>query len=60
MGCFSQLKDEMTKKRTTPPMWFPCDLKTFDLSSLPCKFDVILVDPPWHEYVVQPLGSMIA
>lgn len=45
-----ELKDEMTKKRTTPPMWFPCDLKTFDLSSLPCKFDVILVDPPWHEY----------
>ena len=44
-----KLKNEVLKKRATPPMWLKCDLKTFDLSSLG-KFDVILIDPPLPEY----------
>ena len=40
-----KLKNEVLKKRATPPMWLKCDLKTFDLSTLG-KFDVILIDPP--------------
>ena len=31
-------------------MYLKCDLKTFDLSSLGTKFDVILIDPPLEEY----------
>jgi hypothetical protein len=26
------------------------DLKSFDLTSLGTKWDVILIDPPWEEY----------
>lgn len=33
-----------------------CDLRTFDLTSLGVKFDVILVDPPWEEYARRTLG----
>ena len=44
-----KLKNEVLKKRATPPMWLKCDLKTFDLSTLG-KFDVILIDPPLPEY----------
>ena len=44
-----KLKNEVLKKRATPPMWLKCDLKTYDLSSLG-KFDVILIDPPLPEY----------
>lgn len=44
-----KLKNEVLKKRATPPMWLKCDLKTFDLSTLG-KFDVILIDPPLKEY----------
>ena len=44
-----KLKNDVLKKRATPPMWLKCDLKTFDLSSLG-KFDVILIDPPLPEY----------
>lgn len=44
-----KLKNDVLKKRATPPMWIKCDLKTFDLSTLG-KFDVILIDPPLNEY----------
>lgn len=44
-----QLKDDLIKKRATPPMYIKADLKTFDIKQLG-KFDVILVDPPWEEY----------
>ena len=44
-----KLKNEVLKKRATPPMWLKCDLKTYDLSTLG-KFDVILIDPPLPEY----------
>jgi len=44
-----KLKNDVLKKRATPPMWLKCDLKTFDLSTLG-KFDVILIDPPLPEY----------
>lgn len=45
-----ELKDKKCRERTTDPMWMQCDLKTFPLASLPCKFDVVLIDPPWAEY----------
>ena len=44
-----KLKNEILKKRATPPRWIQCDLKTFNLSALG-KFDVILIDPPLEEY----------
>ena len=44
-----KLKNEVLKKRATPPMWISCDLKNYDLSTLG-KFDVILIDPPLPEY----------
>ncbi len=50
-----KLKDEVIKKRATPPMYIKADLKTFDLSTLG-KFDVILVDPPWEEYSRRAAG----
>ena len=31
-------------------MYLKCDLKTFDLSSLGSKFDVVLIEPPLEEY----------
>lgn len=42
------LKDQLVADRATSPMYLKCDLKTFDLSSLGTKFDVILIDPPWE------------
>ncbi|KAG9441308.1 hypothetical protein H6P81_017162 [Aristolochia fimbriata] len=48
-----QKKDEIVAKSATPPMYFKCDLREFVLSPeyFGTKFDVILVDPPWEEYV---------
>lgn len=31
-------------------MYLKCDLKTFDLKELDCKFDVMLIEPPLEEY----------
>ena len=44
------LQDEQIVRGATQPMYLKCDLKTFDLSSLGTKFDVILVEPPLEEY----------
>eukprot|EP00916_Digyalum_oweni_P024827 GHVL01041013.1.p1 GENE.GHVL01041013.1~~GHVL01041013.1.p1 ORF type:complete len:734 (-),score=131.13 GHVL01041013.1:737-2938(-) len=44
------LKSEIVTKRATPYMCLKADLRTFDLSSLGTKFDVIIIDPPWVEY----------
>lgn len=51
------LKTELIKKWAQPPMHVKCDLKTFDLGSLGSKFDVILIDPPWEEYVRRCPGA---
>ncbi|CAK0802305.1 unnamed protein product [Prorocentrum cordatum] len=40
-------------------MSLKCDLKTFDLSSLGTKFDVVLVDPPWEEYQTRVAGMYV-
>jgi len=45
-----KLKDDILAKRATPGMSLKCDLRTFDLTSLGTKFDVVLLDPPWEEY----------
>jgi mRNA (2'-O-methyladenosine-N6-)-methyltransferase len=45
-------KDELIASRASPPMYLKVDLKTFDLKELGTKFDVILIDPPWEEYVI--------
>lgn len=45
-------KNEILTKRATPAMYLKTDLKTFDLTTLG-KFDVILIDPPWEDYVVK-------
>jgi len=44
------LTNQLVAERATPPMYINCDLKTFDLTQLGTKFDVILIDPPWEEY----------
>uniref|UniRef100_A0A336MRK6 N(6)-adenosine-methyltransferase non-catalytic subunit METTL14 n=3 Tax=Culicoides sonorensis TaxID=179676 RepID=A0A336MRK6_CULSO len=45
-----KLKDELISETATPPMYLKTDLKTFDLTSLGTKFDVILIEPPLEEY----------
>nr|QTZ19467.1 methyltransferase 1 [Bixa orellana] len=53
-----QKKDEIVAKAASPPMYFKCDLREFELSPefFGSKFDVILVDPPWEEYVHRAPG----
>ena len=45
-----EAKDARIADRATPPTYKKVDLKTFDLTTLGTKFDVILIDPPWEEY----------
>ncbi|PRQ48943.1 putative mRNA (2'-O-methyladenosine-N(6)-)-methyltransferase [Rosa chinensis] len=53
-----QKKDEIVAKAASHPMYHKCDLKEFELSPefFGTKFDVILVDPPWEEYVHRAPG----
>lgn len=44
------LKDKLIQQRATPPFYMRVpDFRTFDLSSLGSKFDVILINLPWPE-----------
>uniref|UniRef100_A0A0D6R172 Methyltransferase-like protein 1 n=1 Tax=Araucaria cunninghamii TaxID=56994 RepID=A0A0D6R172_ARACU len=53
-----QKKDEIVSKSACPPMYLKCDLRETVLSPelFGSKFDVILVDPPWEEYVHRAPG----
>ncbi|KAA8533696.1 hypothetical protein F0562_031213 [Nyssa sinensis] len=53
-----QKKDEIVAKSASPPMYYKCDLRDHVLSPefFGTKFDVILVDPPWEEYVHRAPG----
>lgn len=53
-----QKKDEIVAKSASTPLYYKCDLKEFELSPefFGTKFDVILVDPPWEEYVHRAPG----
>lgn len=53
-----QKKDEIVAKSSSPPMYYKCDLREHVLSPefFGTKFDVILVDPPWEEYVHRAPG----
>ncbi|KAL6980339.1 mRNA (2'-O-methyladenosine-N(6)-)-methyltransferase [Sarracenia purpurea var. burkii] len=53
-----QKKDEIVAKSASPPMYFKCDLREHALSPefFGTKFDVVLVDPPWEEYVHRAPG----
>ncbi|XP_047970451.1 N6-adenosine-methyltransferase non-catalytic subunit MTB [Salvia hispanica] len=53
-----QKKDEIVSKSASAPMYYKCDLREQVLSSefFGTKFDVILVDPPWEEYVHRAPG----
>uniref|UniRef100_A0A6N2KC29 Methyltransferase-like protein 1 n=1 Tax=Salix viminalis TaxID=40686 RepID=A0A6N2KC29_SALVM len=53
-----QKKDEIVAKSASPPMYMKCNLQEFELSPefFGTKFDVILVDPPWEEYVHRAPG----
>lgn len=53
-----QKKDEIVSKAASAPMYYKCNLKEFELSPefFGTKFDVILVDPPWEEYVHRAPG----
>ena len=43
-------KDQLIQQTNTAPMYLKCDLETFKLADLKCKFDVILLEPPLEEY----------
>jgi len=45
-----RLKDELVGRTAHPPCYLKCDLETFDLKQLNCKFDTILIEPPLEEY----------
>lgn len=53
-----QLKNEnIAKSKLHPPLHVKADLRESDLCELlRCRFDVILVDPPWYEYHVRAGG----
>ncbi|CAM0947651.1 unnamed protein product [Alopecurus aequalis] len=53
-----QRKDEIVAQAASPPMYYKCDLREHVLSPefFGTKFDVILVDPPWEEYVHRAPG----
>jgi hypothetical protein len=53
-----QRKDEIVANSASAPMYYKCDLKEHVLSPdfFGTKFDVILVDPPWEEYVHRAPG----
>ncbi|XP_073297528.1 N6-adenosine-methyltransferase non-catalytic subunit MTB-like [Primulina huaijiensis] len=53
-----QRKDEIVAKSASCPMYYKCDLREQVLSQelFGTKFDVILVDPPWEEYVHRAPG----
>jgi mRNA m6A methyltransferase non-catalytic subunit len=53
-----QRKDEIVSMLASAPMYYKCDLKEHVLSPefFGTKFDVILVDPPWEEYVHRTPG----
>ncbi|KAG6528151.1 hypothetical protein ZIOFF_010300 [Zingiber officinale] len=57
-----QWKDEIVAKSASPPMYYKCDLHEYALSPefFGTKFDVILVDLPWEEYVHRAPGITIA
>uniref|UniRef100_A0A7N0UP62 Methyltransferase-like protein 1 n=1 Tax=Kalanchoe fedtschenkoi TaxID=63787 RepID=A0A7N0UP62_KALFE len=53
-----QKKDEIVVNSSAPPMYYKCDLREHELSPefFGSKFDVILIDPPWEEYVHRAPG----
>ncbi|KAG6524331.1 hypothetical protein ZIOFF_014237 [Zingiber officinale] len=53
-----QRKDEIVAKSVSPPTYYKCDLYAHALSPefFGTKFNVILVDPPWEEYVHRAPG----
>jgi len=53
------LKNELIEQYHTPPYYLNVDLKNFDLKQLQSKFDVILVDPPWEEYMRRCPGAIV-
>lgn len=53
-----EAKDKLVAEKATPPFIIKADLKTFDFKSLGTKFDVILIDPPWHEYCRRAPGMI--
>lgn len=50
-------KAQLLQDRQLPPFYLDADLRAFDLSRLQCKFDVIVVDPPWEEYARRAAAS---
>ncbi|KAI1287377.1 N6-adenosine-methyltransferase non-catalytic subunit [Halotydeus destructor] len=52
-----RLKDELISETSSPPMYLKADLRTFSLTELKGKFDVILVEPPLQEYQTESLPA---
>lgn len=56
----TERKDALVANTATPPYCLKADLRTLKLSTetFGTKFDVILVDPPWEEYVRRAPGEL--
>ncbi|MFS7994334.1 putative mRNA (2'-O-methyladenosine-N(6)-)-methyltransferase [Helianthus anomalus] len=53
-----QKKDEIVANLVSAPLYYKCDLheQVLPPEFFGTKFDVILVDPPWEEYVHRAPG----
>ena len=51
-------KEELIAARASPPVYLKADLRELELSpsTFGTRFDVILIDPPWEEYVRRAPG----
>ena len=51
-------KEELIAARASPPMYLKADLRNLEMSpsTFGTRFDVILIDPPWEEYVRRAPG----
>jgi hypothetical protein len=45
-------KEEVMKTTASLPWALQVDLRKYKLQNLMCKFDVIVIDPPWEEYAL--------
>ncbi|CAG8544715.1 2050_t:CDS:2 [Acaulospora colombiana] len=48
----TKLKNALVSSRATPPTYLKADLRSFELKSIGTKFDVILIDPPLKDLLI--------
>ncbi|KAG2172758.1 hypothetical protein INT43_000105 [Umbelopsis isabellina] len=53
-------KDNLINAAAGNPWALKADLRKLDLQQLQCRFDVIIVDPPWEEYCRRSVATAFA